>query len=222
MTALVCLETPQPGQAAKVAELLARKLAPDVQAVAVSAGGVAASATLAWALGRRSFRRVIHLDDSSLDKADFMTLGMVLAEVARHVGADVVIAGEHSDSEGQGLVAAALAHQLRAPIIARVQDLRLAESDGLEVVVRTGGRLYTLACGCPVVLTTGATYAGSVGPDDPTAAATVETISLAQLALDSSRLVPRPELLGSHLPVPAERVRQMTADEAARFLARRP
>lgn len=223
MTVLVCLETPQPGRATKAAELLARRLAPLVQIVAVSAGGGVDNATLAWALGRRSFTRVIHLDDPTLDKVDFMTLGIVLAEVARHVRADLVIAGEHSDGEGQGLVPAALAHELHAPLIARVQDVRLAGADEFEVEVRAGGRLCTLACRRPIVLTTSlATDGGNVAPDDTTAASAVESISLAHLSLDPSRLVPRPELLGSHFPIPAEKLRQMTPDEAARCLLGRP
>ncbi len=224
MIVLVCLEAPQPGRGAKAAEALARRLVGVAQTVAISAGGTANSEAIAWALGRRSFQRIIHLDAPSLDKTDFMTLGTVLAEVARKVEANVVIAGEHSDVEGQGLVPAALAHQLHAPLLSRVQDVRLPSPDSrqLEITVPAGGRLCTLECPFPVVLTTTAAFESeAVAPEVPSAASVVETITLAQLALDSSRLVPRPELLGSRLPLPASKTRHMTSDEAARILLRR-
>jgi len=221
---LVCLESPCPGQGARAAETLARKLAGVAETVAITVGGPTDSESLTWALERRSFRRIIHLDEASLDRADFMTVGMVLAEVARHLDARVVIAGEHSDLEGQGLVPAALAHLLRAPLIARVQDLRLPspESQQLEITVPAGGRLCTFACPLPIVLTAITALDGEAVPLDLTGAASaVEVMTLVQLTLDSSRLVPRPELLGAHVPSPSSAPRRVTPDEAARFLLRR-
>ena len=222
MIVLVCLEPPKPGHAARAADRIARKLGTSGETVAVSAGGPRESESLAWALRRRSFQRIIHLDDPSLDKADFMTVATVLSEVSRQIRADVVIAGEHSDAEGQGLVPAALAHQLQAPFIARVRDARLADSGRLEVTVPAAGQMCTVGCPFPVVISTSASHDDDRAPDANNPATGVEPISLAQLTLDPSRLVPRPELLGSVVPVPAERHRQMTPDEAARFILRRP
>ena len=224
MIVLFCLEPPKPGRAARTAEILARKLTGVEQTVAVCAGGPADSESLVWMLQRRSFQRIIHVDDSSLEKADFMTLGMVLAEVTRHLGASVVIAGEHSDVEGQGLVSAALAHHLRAPLISRVQDLRVSPSDAerLEITTRAGGRLCTLEIPPLVVLSVPATACEDIELDSPTPASSVEEMTLAHLALDPSRLVPRPELLGSHVPAPSDTPHSMTPDEAARFLRREP
>lgn len=224
MIALFCLEPPRPGRAARTAEVLAGRLAGLERKVAVSVGGPGTSESLLWLLARRSFQRVIHLGDSSIEKADYMTLGTVLAEVARHVCASVVIAGEHSDGEGQGLVPAALAHHLHAPLISRVHDLRLCPSDParLEVTTRAGGRLCTIESPSPLVLSVPAAAYDDVDLVVPNPAASVEEITLAHLALDPSRLVPRPELLGSLVPAPQDRPRTMTPDEAARFILRRP
>jgi len=218
MIVLVCLEAPNPGRAAKAAEGLARKLVQGAQIIAVSAGGPLDNGALAWALERRSFQRIIHLQDSSLVKADFLTVGIVLSELARQVRADVVLAGGSSDSEGQGLVPAALAERLHAPLIARVRDVRLADSGRLEVTVSAGGQLCTLSCPCPVVLTATASHDSSSAPDAPTPASSVETIGLGQLTLDSSQMVPRPELLGTQAAAPSKRPRPIIPDEAARYL----
>jgi hypothetical protein len=224
MIALLCLEAPQPGRATRTAEILARKLAGVERKVAVSAGGPGNSESLVWALGRRSFQRIIHVDDSSLEAAGYMTVGTVLAEVARHVCATVIITGEHSDAEGQGLVPAALAHHLHAPLVSRVQDVRASPSDPerLEITTRAGGRLYTLDISPPVVLSVPPATCDDIGLAAPNSTLSVEAITLAQLALDPSRLVPRPELLGSHLPAPAYKPRRMTPDEAARLILPRP
>jgi electron transfer flavoprotein alpha/beta subunit len=220
---LACLESPRPGFGAKAAEALARRLARHATTLAVTAGGGADCETAAWAMASRSFRRIIHIDDAALDKADFMMLGVVLAEIARQVHADVVIAGEHSGVEGQGLVPAALAQHLLAPLVARVQAVRPAPSDSasIEITVPAGGRLCTLSCPFPIVLTTALAAGAESTPDASGAASGVETLALAELGLDSSRLVPRPELLGSQIPISAQRSPRMTADEAACFLLRR-
>jgi electron transfer flavoprotein alpha/beta subunit len=222
--ALCCLEPPRPSRAARAAEILVRRLGGVEQKVAVCAGGPANAESLVWALQRCSFQRIIHIDDSSLDKADFMTLGMVLAEVARQVGASVVIVGERSDVEGRGLVPAALAHHLRVPLVSHVRDLRLspADSERLEITTQAGGRLCTLESASPIVLSVPPTRSEDILPGVPDPASAVEQMTLAQLALDPSRLVPRPELLGSQIPAPSDKPRPMTPDEAARFILRRP
>lgn len=221
MIVLVCLEPPQPGRAARAADLLARKLAGTAETVAVTAGGPPGNESLDWAIGRRSYQRVIHLDAPFLDEADFMTVATVLSEVARQIRADVVVAGEHSDAEGQGLVPAALAHQLQAPFIARVQDARRSDAGLLEVAVPAAGRICRVACPTPVVISTGASCDDGGMHDANAPASSVETLTLAQLALDPSRLVPRPELLGTSVAVPADARPRMTPEQAAQFILRR-
>jgi hypothetical protein len=43
----------------------------------------------------------------------------------------------------------------------------------------------------------------------------VDSLPLAQLGLDASRWVPRPDLLGTLVPAPGERPREMTWEEAS-------
>lgn len=240
MIAVVCVESPRPGRAVKAAEQLARGLADTVQTIAVVAGGPRDSESLTWAVARRTFQRVVHVDDGALGRPDHVTLGTVLAEVVRHLGAGLVIAGERSDDEGQGLVPAALAQHWHAPLIARVARARRAgrsaeagEARDLELVVRAGGKLCTLAVPCPVVLSTSeASEISKISidssmPDARTPAIAVETMTLAQLSVDASRMVPRPELLGSLAPLPSRGRKTnegspMSPDEAARFLLRQP
>ena len=155
MIVLVCLESPAPSRASRAALDLACTLAADAQVVAVSAGGSAASKSLDLARRRSPVSRVLHIEDPALDQADFLTTGMVLAEAARHLEAGLVIAGERSDHEGQGLVPAAIAHHLHAHLVSRVQSVRLAATpDTVEVTLRAGGTICTLACPMPLVLTT--------------------------------------------------------------------
>jgi len=184
----------------------------------VSAGGSVASHSLDLARTCAPVSRVLHIEDPALDQADFLTTGMVLAEAARHLEAGLVIAGERSDHEGQGLVPASLAHHLHARLISRVQSVRLAATpDTIEVTLRASGKICTLACPVPLVLTTppGPNVAAELPVGAPRA---VDSLPLAQLGLDASRWVPRPDLLGTLVPAPGERPREMTWEEAAAAL----
>lgn len=224
MIVLVCLESPEPSRASRAALSIARRFAGTAQIVALSAGGPVASASLDMAR-RSGAHRVIHLDEPALDRADFFTLGMVLAEAARHIGATLVIAGERSDDEGQGLVPAAVAHHLGAPIVARVQDVEssLATPNAVVLTVRAGGRKNRIEMALPLVLST---------PPAPIAAndaaivshaslPSVQTMTFARLGLDHSRVVPRPDLLGTRVPLSAPRIQYKSFDEVVEMLLRR-
>jgi electron transfer flavoprotein alpha/beta subunit len=189
----------------------------------LSFGGEAESASIELARQSASVRRIVHLQNTGLKKADFFTLGMILAEATRYLAARVVLAGEHSDSEGQGLVPAALAHHLQAPLFARVQAASLAaDDDVLHITVRSGGRLCKVTSPLPVVLAMQAAHEIDHGQpaEVRNPGPTVEVLSLAQLGMDASRLVPRPELLGTFVAAPAEIVQHKSFDEAARILLR--
>jgi electron transfer flavoprotein alpha/beta subunit len=193
---LVCLEPLTPSRASRAALDLALARAGSAQVAAVVAGGPAGSPALE--LASAAATRVVHLDDPALDKADFFATGMALAETARHLGAGIVLAGVHSDEEGQGLVPAAIAHHLSAPIFSRVLAMGwpAGSQDLLEVTLRAGGRVGRIATPLPVVLTAEPrTSASSARP--PQTPVTVESLGLSQLGLDPSRLVPRPDLLGA-------------------------
>jgi electron transfer flavoprotein beta subunit len=221
---LVCLESPSPGPASRAALHLASTLGDKAEVVVLSAGGNADSASFELARQTGAVRRIVHLQDSALSKPDFLTLGMVLAEAARHLEARVVIAGEHSDGEGQGMVPAALAHHLRVPLFARVQGAALpaTENEGMRLTIRSGGRLCKVTSPLPVVLTTPpAPEIRSMPSEARQSSRAIETLSLAQLGVDASRLVPRPNLLGTRVPSPAETGQRKSFDEAARLLLRR-
>jgi electron transfer flavoprotein beta subunit len=220
---LVCLESQSPSRASRAALRLACNLGKLAEVVVVSAGGASDSASFQLARQRGTVRRIVHLDDPTFDKADFFTLGMILAEAARQLGACVVLTGEHSDNEGQGLVPAALAHHLRAPLFARVADVQLPGSgeDVLHLTVRSGGRLCRVASPLPAVLSIPAERVAE-GPQKGSGnfSPAFETRTLSQLAIDASRLVPRPALLGTFVSAPAGSVQQKSFDEAAQILLR--
>lgn len=223
MIVLVLLESPSPGPASRAALGLASTLGDKADVVVLSAGGPPDSASFELARQTSAVRRIIHLQDSALSRPDFLTLGMVLADAARYLEAGVVVAGEHSDGEGQGMVPAALAHHLQAPLFARVQAAWLtAAKDGLlHMTVHSGGRLCQVGSPLPVVLTTPPALGAGLAPGEARQLSpAVEALALAQLGLDASRLVPRPDLLGSLAPAPAQIVQRRSFDEAARILLR--
>ena len=224
MIVLVCLESPSPSAASRAALRLAGTLGDKAEIVVLSAGGAPDSASFELARQTSAVGRIVHLQDSAHKDPDFLTLGMVLAEAARHLEARVVVAGEHSDGEGQGMVPAALAHHLQAPFFARVQAAAWTppKDGGLQLTIRSGGRLCKVASPLPVVLTTPPTPdVGTPPSETKPSSAIVEALSLAQLGLDPSRLVPRPSLLGVRVPAPAGLVQRRSFDEAARMLLRR-
>ena len=225
MIVLVCLESRQPSQASRAALNLARRMGENAQVIMLSAGGAARSASCEFVRQIEFVRRIVQLRDSALDEADFLTLGMVLAEAARHLEARVVLVGEHSDDEGQGLVPASIAHHLRAPLLAQVREVQFSttDEDVLHVTVRAGGRLCKIRSPLPLVLATPPALAGASSQPDQgqRSSATVETLTLVRLGIDASRLVPRPDLLGALVPVQAELVQHKSFDEAAQILLRR-
>jgi electron transfer flavoprotein beta subunit len=217
---LVCIEPPVPGRATRAALDLACSLAAGARLLALTLGGPAASAALDLARTCAPLARVLHLEAPDLDPSDAMTTGLVLAEAARHLEAGLIIAGDRSGGEGQGLVPAAIAHHLRAPIVSRVRRVRLLDpAERVEVTARAGGRLCTLDCPLPLVLTTSSEGAAPVVPvtAEPHAAA---PLSLSQIGLDASRLVRRPDLLGAMASAPATNPRQVSWAEARAALAR--
>ena len=224
MIVLVCLESLGISRAGRAAMNLARRFANTAEVVALSAGGPVDGASLEMAR-QGGAQRALHLDEPALDRADFLTLGMVLAEAARYLQAPLVITGERSDDEGQGLVPAALAHHLGTPIVARVQDVEpsTATSHAVVLTVRAGGRENRIEMRLPLVLSTSP---APCGPDAGAVAGQtfrplVERLTLSQLGLDPSRVVPRPALLGTRSSVLAPAIQRRTFDEVAALLLRR-
>lgn len=218
MIAVVCLESPTASRASRAALDLTSALASQVQVIALCAGGPPGSPSLALAGACAAVSRVLHIDDPLLAGADSFTLGLVLAEAVRLLEAGLVVAGDRSDDEGQGLVPAAIAHHLGAPLLSRVQAVTLAEGDSVQVTVRSGGQLATLRGVPPLVLST--PPAAAVRELTMGASRAPEALPFARLGLDASRLVPRPDLLGALVPGTAEIAAEMTWDELPSLLSR--
>ncbi len=220
MILLVCLEAPAPSRASRTALDLASALASQAQVVTLTAAGPPASPSLALAGACAAVARVLHLDDPALASLDTVTLGAVLAEAGRLLEAGVILAGDRSDDEGQGLVPAAIAHHLGAPLLSRVQSLRLPTPDTIEVTVRAGGQLLTMAAAPPVVLSV--PPAASLRELTMGASRAAEVLPLSRLGLDGTRLVPRPELYGALVPDQAEVAGEVSWDTLAATLSKHP
>jgi electron transfer flavoprotein alpha/beta subunit len=220
---LVCLESPTPSRASRAALGLAQGLGGAWQIVAIAAGGPDKGAWLD--LARQSgAHRILHVGDAHLGHPDFLTLGMVLAETARYSEASLILTGEHSDGEGQGLVPAALAHHLHAPIMSHIEAVEPSAEMATAVVATTfaDGRHIRFELAMPVVLSVSPSAAVPPGTEalpDATQTA-VESLTLTQLGLDQSRIVPRPDLLGTRVPLAAVKARPVSVDEAAAILLR--
>ena len=224
MIVLVCLESPRPGQASLAALRLACAMGDTAKVIVISAGGEARNEACALACRTEGVARVVQLCDKELDEADFLSVGRVLAEAARHLEASIVLVGEHSDDEGEGLVPASLAHHWGAPLLARVREVQLPakEEAPWEVTVRASGCLCKVRGTSPLVLAVPPAIAGT--SPQPTGknqtACEIETLSLTQLGIDTSVLVPRPDLLGALVLLKSERVENKSFDEAAKIILR--
>ena len=226
MIVLVCLESPRPSQASLAALRLACAMGERVQVIAVSASGKAQNESCELARRTEGVGRVVQIVDKALCEADFLSVGRVLAEAARHLEASIVLVGEHSDDEGEGLVPAALAQHWHAPLLACVREVHLpSEAEApWEIAVRASGHLCQVRSSTPLVLAVPPTFFAGSTPQATEAKQPVrefETLTLAQLGIDASVLVPRPDLLGPLVTHVAERVESKSFDEAAHRILRR-
>lgn len=223
MIVLVCLESPRPSQASLAALRLACAMGESVRVIVISVGGEARNESCEMACRTERVRRVVHLCDQALDETDFLSTGRVLAEAARHLEARVVLLGEHSDDEGEGLVPAALAHHWHAPLLACVREVQPPSGDEApwEVTVRTSGSLCKVRSTAPLVLAVPAALPWATATGGKQAMREIEMLALSQLGIEASDLVPRPHLLGTLVALKAEKVENKSFDEAAQLLLRR-
>jgi electron transfer flavoprotein beta subunit len=220
---LACLDAPNASRASLAALALAGRLGAQAQVLALAVGGSSAVVGLEKAKTCPWVRRAIHFDEPALADADFLTLGMVLAEAARNLRAQLVLAGERSDDEGQGLVPAAIAHHLRAPLLARVRDLHLASESAVEVTLRAGGLLCKVHSNVPLVITTPPRRdtSPSALSAEPAREPAIERLTLKDIGVEPSRVVPRPPILGAIEASAAVPGHLDPVEEAARILFKR-
>jgi electron transfer flavoprotein beta subunit len=193
MIVLVCVEPAALGAGSRAALALASQL--NAEVVAAAAGGTAPAPGLAEAL-RAGAGRAVHVTAQGLGGGQPGARARALALVARRLGADLVLAGATSDGEGRGLLGAAVAQELNAVYLARIESLSSSPENAKAAVVtvRAGGRKRRLEVPLPAVLTVGAYAPVAARPARDTGAAP-ETITGAELGLDLAGLPSLP--LGS-------------------------
>ncbi len=190
MNIAVCMESPS-GRASRRALSFALRLGAEHPVTILCVG-----AQEPPAVRTSGAQRAVCVRDEALAAADHATRALVLAEGARHLHADLVLAGAASDDEGRGLVPAALAHQLHVPILAHAQSLALAAADEFAITLCSGGQRLRLGHKGPLVVTVAPHREEVPQTNDAAPPLAWEFLSLAQLGLDASRLLRRPNLLG--------------------------
>lgn len=195
MRVVVAAECEGLGSSSRAALALARRLAPG-SLTALSAGGPPDAPALQECL-RAGAARAVFLRDAALESTDFHGLGRALAAAIRHLGgADLVLAGAVSESEGLGIVPAVIAHHLGVPFVAAAEEVAPDPNHAARVLatVRAGGRLRRLAIRLPAVLSIAPGPAPDLAPEAPL---TPEVLTLADLGLDPSSVLRRSNLLGA-------------------------
>jgi electron transfer flavoprotein alpha/beta subunit len=199
---LVCLHAAPPGGSPLTANdrealRLARNLGGETEVVALMAGTKEETAALeaAWAAG---VDRAARVSGESFAAADFHTLGQVLGSAARTLGADLILGGAHSDTEGLGALTASIARHMSLPHLANIESLERYDHppQGVAVTVRGGGRKRRLGVRLPFVMSVAR---GSAGPE-PALSARDGTPSIETLAVFDPEVTVirrRTEMLGS-------------------------
>ncbi len=222
MIALVCIEPTGASAASSVALRAASNAGHGLKVVVVSLGSAQQFRKSPRLHPTGPIERILRVQDGGLADANADTTGLVLAELARHIQASVVLVGEQSGTEGTGLVGAALAEHWQAPYVAGGHALGVDDAAAkLRVSVRAGGCLCEILAPPPVVIATPPLGSALEPSEDELPVPPVETLALGDLAIDPSRLVRRPDLRGTLISTPAQVVRNTTFEQAARALARR-
>ena len=158
MKVLVCLHAAPPGGSPLTANdrealRLARSLGEDTEVVALMAGTKDEHAALeaAWAWG---VDRAARVSGESFAAADFHTLGQVLGSAARTLGADLILGGARSDTEGLGALTASIARHMSLPHLANIESLERYDHPPLAVAVtlRGSGRKRRIGARLPFVM----------------------------------------------------------------------
>ena len=222
MKVIVCLHAAPPGGSPLTANdrealRLARSLGGDNEVVALMAGTKEETAALAaaWACG---VDRAARVSGESFAAADFHTLGQVLGSAARTLGADLILGGAHSDTEGLGALTASIARHMSLPHLANIESLERYDHPphGIAVTVRGGGRKRRLGVRLPFVMSVAR---GSAGPE-PALPAREGTPSIEALAVFDPEVTVirrRTEMLGSSAAKPEREPR--TVSSAAELIA---
>lgn len=193
MSIVVCLESPGPGRASRQALRLALRIG---HPVTVLCAGHDVPPELSAAV-----EKAVFVKGSALLGADHLTRGLVLAEACRRCKPALILAGTTSDCEGRGLVPAAIAHHLRVPILAGAQDV-LRNGDEFAITLLSEGQRVEVNCQGPLVVAVAPSWTEHLVQEETPVS--WQEISLADLELDESRLLRRPDMLGDLEPPPVK------------------
>lgn len=201
MKVIVCIHAAPPGGSPLTANdrealRLARSLGEGTEVVALMAGTKDENAALevAWACG---VDRAARVSGESFAAADFHTLGQVLGSAARTLGADLILGGARSDTEGLGALTASIARHMSLPHLANIESLEHYDHPPLAVAVtlRGSGRKRRIGVRLPFVMSV-ARSAGSE-PAIPARAGTPSIETLAVFDPEVTVIRRRTEMLGS-------------------------
>ncbi|MGD0072885.1 MAG: hypothetical protein ABSD31_00930 [Candidatus Binataceae bacterium] len=134
-------------------EALQVRAAAGGEVIALSVGPPAADVTLRKAL-MMGADRLVRLWDERLRGCDSFGMALVLAKAAHAIGFDLLLCGARSIDTGSELMAAAIAENLKLPLIARAVALRLDSATGRIVADKKleRGARETYAARVPAVL----------------------------------------------------------------------
>jgi electron transfer flavoprotein alpha/beta subunit len=211
---IVCLHASPPGgqplaENDREAIRLARGLGSEHEVIALLAGTKDETAPLQAALDA-GVNRAARVSGESLAAADFHTLGQVLGSAARTLGAELILGGARSDTDGLGALTASIARHTGMPHLANIESLEWGAPPplALAVTVRSEGRKRRLGVGLPFVMSVSRAAAASNGapagdapPEDPARSPTrsptrsIETLALFDPEVTVIRR--RTEIMGS-------------------------
>lgn len=185
------LDEPAPCDRAAVdaALQLADAVGESANTLAITASPLAADPTLLWAL-RRGVKQAIRVWGPDLDGRlgqDRSVIAELLATTLRHVGFDIVFAGDRSADYATGLTGPAVALALEIPCVCSLTDI--APTDGepnrLLATSATGKASVTLAATTPMLCAVKGTW-----PVRPQPASTQDVPPIIQLNLDDLEFDP--------------------------------
>ncbi len=225
MKVLVCLHAAPPGGSPltpndREALRLACGLGEGTEVVALMAGTKDEHAALeaAWACG---VHRAARVSGESFAAADFHTLGQVLGSAARTLGADLILGGAHSDTEGLGALTASIARHMSLPHLSNIESLERYDDPPFAVAVtlRGSGRKRRMGARLPFVMSV-ARGSGAPEPAVPARDGTPSIETLAVFDPEVTVIRRRTEMLGSSAK--ADRETRTVASAAELLEALRP
>jgi electron transfer flavoprotein beta subunit len=146
----VHLQGLEPGDRAALATALFLARQREVQLVAISAGPKLEDEVLHTAL-KLGVSRAIRIDDPSLRSGDVRTISAMLAGAIRHLGYDLILAGNRSSEWSTGTIGPAVAHFLNVPHVTRAMSVAWHERQ-LSLQTQRRERVYACKLSLPAVV----------------------------------------------------------------------